>query len=285
MGIKITGWAVAVLVFTVVLILIFDPWRSSENGNLSVDGESLTLDSTPSLKKVGSIQKNSREEQFPTRSLGREKLDHPSLRQRQPSKGTALPHLSNSDRFVRSLIREIPVSDPRISGWLEQEDLISLLSEVLVTFSNGQVPRFVRLLLKPNGTFLTTELDEEYFIASANYARFDSLVEMLVAFDSDSVAKVMRTCEPLFSEALINLGSQESFRGLLIELTKEVSTTPLLHSDIMLIRPNVLYVFKDPKLESLSPLQKQLLRIGPINIQKIQNYLDKLILDLGIDRS
>ena len=285
MGIKITGWAVAVLVFTVVLILIFDPWRSSENGNLSVDGESLTLDSAPSPKKVGSIQKNSREEQFPTRSLGREKLDHPSLRQRQPSKGTALPHLSNSDRFVRSLIREIPVSDPRISGWLEQEDLISLLSEVLVTFSNGQVPRFVRLLLKPNGTFLTTELDEEYFIASANYARFDSLVEMLVAFDSDSVAKVMRTCAPLFSEALINLGSQESFHGLLVELTKEVSTTPLLHSDIMLIRPNVLYVFKDPKLESLSPLQKQLLRIGPINIQKIQNYLDKLILDLGIDRS
>ena len=280
------GWSLAILIFAVVLMLIWEPWRPSTFGNVSPVSEPLTIDSTTSpLSEVGSVSQNRDENKFSSNAANRDKLNQSNVVRRQDSSDIALPSLAKSDRFVRSLIREIPVSDPRILGWFDQEALIPLLAEVLVMFSDGQLPRFVRLLLKPKGTFLVDELNDEYFIASENYARFDSLVDLLVGFDSDSVADIVRKCEPLFSEALINLGRQESFRRLLADLTKEISSTPLIYSDTMLIRPNVLYVFNDPKLESLSPLQKQLLRMGPINIEKIQTYLNKLVLDLGIVKS
>lgn len=280
------GWSLAILIFAVVLMLIWEPWRPSTFGNVSPVSERLTIDSTTSpLSEVASVSQERNENEISSNAATRDKLNQSNVVRRQDSSDIALPSLAKSDRFVRSLIREIPVSDPRILGWFDQEALIPLLAEVLVMFSDGQLPRFVRLLLKPKGTFLVDELNDEYFIASENYARFDSLVDLLVGFDSDSVADIVRKCEPLFSEALINLGRQESFRRLLADLTKEISSTPLIYSDTMLIRPNVLYVFNDPKLESLSPLQKQLLRMGPINIEKIQTYLNKLVLDLGIVKS
>ena len=280
------GWSLAILIFAVVLMLIWEPWRPSTFGNVSPVSEPLTIDSTTSpLSEVASVSQERNDNEISSNAATRDKLNQSNVVRRQDSSDIALPSLAKSDRFVRSLIREIPVSDPRILGWFDQEALIPLLAEVLVMFSDGQLPRFVRLLLKPKGTFLVDELNDEYFIASENYARFDSLVDLLVGFDSDSVADIVRKCEPLFSEALINLGRQESFRRLLADLTKEISSTPLIYSDTMLIRPNVLYVFNDPKLESLSPLQKQLLRMGPINIEKIQTYLNKLVLDLGIVKS
>ena len=280
------GWSLAILIFAVVLMLIWEPWRPSTFGNVSPVSERLTIDSTTSpLSEVASVSQERNENEISSNAATRDKLNQSNVVRRQDSSDIALPSLAKSDRFVRSLIREIPVSDPRILGWFDQEALIPLLAEVLVMFSDGQLPRFVRLLLKPKGTFLVDELNDEYFIASENYARFDSLVDLLVGFDSDSVADIVRKCEPLFSEALINLGRQESFRRLLADLTKEISSTPLIYSDTMLIRPYVLYVFNDPKLESLSPLQKQLLRMGPINIEKIQTYLNKLVLDLGIVKS
>lgn len=286
MRIRIMGWSLAILIFAVVLMLIWEPWRPSTFGNVSPVSERLTIDSTTSpLSEVASVSQERNENEISSNAATRDKLNQSNVVRRQDSSDIALPSLAKSDRFVRSLIREIPVSDPRILGWFDQEALIPLLAEVLVMFSDGQLPRFVRLLLKPKGTFLVDELNDEYFIASENYARFDSLVDLLVGFDSDSVADIVRKCEPLFSEALINLGRQESFRRLLADLTKEISSTPLIYSDTMLIRPNVLYVFNDPKLESLSPLQKQLLRMGPINIEKIQTYLNKLVLDLGIVKS
>ena len=286
MRIRIMGWSLAILIFAVVLMLIWEPWRPSTFGNVSPVSERLTIDSTTSpLSEVASVSQERNENEISSNAATRDKLNQSNVVRRQDSSDIALPSLAKRDRFVRSLIREIPVSDPRILGWFDQEALIPLLAEVLVMFSDGQLPRFVRLLLKPKGTFLVDELNDEYFIASENYARFDSLVDLLVGFDSDSVADIVRKCEPLFSEALINLGRQESFRRLLADLTKEISSTPLIYSDTMLIRPNVLYVFNDPKLESLSPLQKQLLRMGPINIEKIQTYLNKLVLDLGIVKS
>ncbi len=54
---------------------------------------------------------------------------------------------------------------------------------------------------------------------------------------------------------------------------EQVLATPDLEGDIELVQPKVYYEFADPNLESLNPLQKQLLRMGPQNLARIKGYL------------
>ena len=50
----------------------------------------------------------------------------------------------------------------------------------------------------------------------------------------------------------------------------------MVGGEVALLQSNVLYEYADPSLESLPPLQKQLLRMGPENLERIQVYLRAL---------
>ena len=56
----------------------------------------------------------------------------------------------------------------------------------------------------------------------------------------------------------------------------QILATPELEGEIEVIQPKVYYEFADPKVESLKPLQKQLLRMGPHNIARIKGYLTQV---------
>ena len=48
---------------------------------------------------------------------------------------------------------------------------------------------------------------------------------------------------------------------------------PVLRGDIELVQPKVLFEYADPALEGLTDLQKQVLRMGPDNVERLQTYL------------
>jgi len=41
-----------------------------------------------------------------------------------------------------------------------------------------------------------------------------------------------------------------------------------------LVQPKVIYKYADAELEDLLPLQKQLLRMGPANVDQVQSWLE-----------
>ncbi len=92
-----------------------------------------------------------------------------------------------------------------------------------------------------------------------------------------------RRLEPLLSEALAELGQSAAPDELLARTVGVVAQVPQLDDDVVLVRPNLLYQYQDPALEKLSPLQKQLLRMGPDNVARIQGYLVKLADVLALD--
>jgi hypothetical protein len=49
-----------------------------------------------------------------------------------------------------------------------------------------------------------------------------------------------------------------------------VLATPEIEEPIALTRKSVMYKYADPQLEQLTPMQKQLLRMGPDNIRRIK---------------
>ena len=56
----------------------------------------------------------------------------------------------------------------------------------------------------------------------------------------------------------------------------QVLAVPVLEGEVELVQPKVFYEYADPALEELSPLQKQVLRMGPDNVVRLKNYLTEL---------
>ena len=65
----------------------------------------------------------------------------------------------------------------------------------------------------------------------------------------------------------------------------ELLRTPVVTGDVRLQPSPVTYAYADPRLESLSPAQKQLLRMGPRNVSIIKRKLREIATALGIPDS
>jgi hypothetical protein len=64
--------------------------------------------------------------------------------------------------------------------------------------------------------------------------------------------------------------------GIILQAIDVILATPIVVEPIRLSRDSVVYKFADPALESLLPLQKQLLRTGPENTKRIQQQAEAL---------
>jgi hypothetical protein len=116
----------------------------------------------------------------------------------------------------------------------------------------------------------------ELYFDPANYGRFDLYVDLLVARDPAEVAEMFSLLSPLVEESLAELGNHLSAREQLQTAIDQVLAVPIRHQDIRLIQPKVLYEFAEPRLEKLTPVQKQVLRSGPDNTKKLQAFLARL---------
>ena len=73
--------------------------------------------------------------------------------------------------------------------------------------------------------------------------------------------------------ALAQLGERESPRNFAAAAIQRIENLPQLPAQIELIRPNVVYTYADPLLENLPAFDKQMLRLGPDNIARLNSYL------------
>jgi hypothetical protein len=81
----------------------------------------------------------------------------------------------------------------------------------------------------------------------------------------------------LLVDALQELGLRgPDARSLLVNGIDQALATPVLVGEVELVQRNVLYEYADPAVEALPPLQKQLLRMGPDNLHRVQVYLRAL---------
>ena len=188
-----------------------------------------------------------------------------------------LPVLDESDGFVRAWLE---VRAPEVwMAWRVREDLVRLAAVLLEYAARGQVPRR-SLSFITVGRFEVREESEEgerIFIRPRSYARYDAVVEMALALPAEDAAALFALLEPLLGAAVRELdASAPAPRALLERAVDHVLATPVLIDPVALSRQAVRYEFADPALEALAPLQKQLLRTGPANVGKAQQYARRL---------
>lgn len=182
-----------------------------------------------------------------------------------------LPDLGASDDFVREQLEAFTAPET----WLSQTELARRLAVVLNATASGSLPRSQLQFLMPEQGFPVQPVGDDgkaFLLDTAGYARFEPVLDAMLSVPPSVMASSFAVIEPLLQSATAELGEQRQVRELLNLALQQVLSTPVLDQKIVLKRPSVAYEFADPELEALSDLQKQLLRMGPEALQKIQDF-------------
>ena len=193
-----------------------------------------------------------------------------------------LPSLDLSDTFVRKLVAALS-SHPRIAAWLTTDHLIRNFTVVVVNISEGKIPAVHLQRLRPVGRFQVFDRPNELRIDPRSYDRYSSLAEAAVSVDPAGLARLYSTLKPLVEQAYRDLGYVDvPFDRTLERAIVLLLKTPVLADPVALKPRSVGYVFADPRVEALTPAQKQLLRFGGRNVEIVQRALRQIGLALGI---
>jgi len=95
--------------------------------------------------------------------------------------------------------------------------------------------------------------------------------------DAKKLVSVYAHLYPLFQQAYVELGYPDGyFNDRLVQVIDNLLAAPTPAAPIRLDQPNVLYVYADPELESLSAGQKILVRMGPANAAVVKDKLRQI---------
>jgi hypothetical protein len=192
-----------------------------------------------------------------------------------------LPLLDDSDQLIRDGVITLS-SHAGIAVWLVPEELIRKFVVLVDNTVHGSVPRKHVAFLAPEGPFSASKVGEaQYVLNEDSYTRYDLLTEIFTAIDSQRAVEFYVLLQPLFQEAYEELGYQDKkFDDAVFLAIGRMLETPVVPQPIHLVRPVVMYKFADEKLESLSEVQKQLIRMGPENTRTIHAKLSEIALEL-----
>ncbi|MFU8815145.1 MAG: DUF3014 domain-containing protein [Pseudomonadales bacterium] len=205
--------------------------------------------------------------------------DQPPTITEAPEPEEPLPPLQDSDPFVRERLE--PLELPQ--AWLDQEQYVRRLAVLAENAARGEVPRRQLAFLAPTEPFkVDTRNEDEVYIDPVSYTRYDPYVQHLVRIEPSRLAGLLTSLEPLVEVALAEIGVQAAPGEVFAEAARQVMAVPVLRDDVELIQPTVMYQYADPELEALSALQKQILRMGPNNVERVQAYLRQLSAEMNL---
>jgi hypothetical protein len=187
-----------------------------------------------------------------------------------------LPPLPETDPIVRELVARLS-SHPTIAAWLTTKGLVTNFTVVTLNIAEGRSPTQFLRPIAPRGRFRTTPAGGELLADPRSFERYNAHGDAIAALDSVGTATLYLTLKPRITEAYRELGYPEGdFDRVLERAIGLLLQTPVPGEKVALEPHGVTYAYSDPRLESLSPAQKHLLRLGPRNGQAIRGKLEEV---------
>jgi hypothetical protein len=191
------------------------------------------------------------------------------------SKGP-LPALAASDAPLSDAIGKV-VGASAVKDYLLPENIIRHLVVTIDNLARQKVAVEKRPTSPIAGSFVADGDELHATLDAKNYARYQPMVEVISKTDMQQLAAVYMRFYPLFQEAYQNLGYPNGyFNDRLVQVIDNMLAAPQPTGPIVLIRPNVMFTFADPALESRSAGQKLLIRMGPDNAAAVKVKLKEL---------
>jgi len=187
-----------------------------------------------------------------------------------------LPALADSDPALIDALGAV-AGIAAVKDYLLPENIVR---HMVVTIDN--LPRQkVSVERRPTspvaGSFVASGDELHARLDPQNFARYQPMVAVVSKLDTQQLAAVYVRFYPLFQHAYQDLGYPNGyFNDRLVQVIDTLLATPQPSGPIDLIRPNVMYLFADPALESRPAGQKLLIRMGPDNAAAIKIKLKEL---------
>lgn len=184
-----------------------------------------------------------------------------------------LPSLNSSDSYVRQRLASMELG-ASLLRLMVSDEIIRKFVVFTHNVAEGDLPQLEYPLRRVQPEPMVRELDENlYELDTASYRRYNTLVDTLIALEPEQAMRIYDSLRPLFQEAYRELGFQESFDQVLVQAIDQILAARPVEGPFQLIKPSVMYVYAESQLEALTPVEKQLLRMGPENAAKLQSRL------------
>ncbi len=190
-----------------------------------------------------------------------------------------LPLLGDSDEFVRAQM------DDCLAAVFPDDGVIDILrraTAVLENAARGELSRAGGALFKrPAGAFRIETRGDRHYIDDASFGRFDPVVDALTCVSPERSASLVRLFRPLLAQSLQELGLPDADVDVVVdEALREILAVPLPLLPIEVVRTDRGYAYAHAKLEAASPLSKQLVRLGPDNLVRLQRHVGEVRAEL-----
>lgn len=189
----------------------------------------------------------------------------------------ALPPVGEMDTFLRAMLATLS-AHPDLARWLATDDLIRQMARGIDRVSRGQTPAPNLAVLRPSEEFKVSGPRNRVTIDPASYRRYERFATLMESLDPQRVAEVYRTIHPRLDEAYRSLGRSDASVDQAVRVAlQQLIDTPVPEGEARLVPGRgATFAYADTKLEQLSPIQKQLLRMGPDNARRIQARLREI---------
>ena len=195
-----------------------------------------------------------------------------------------LPPLDESDGLVRLMAQELS-ANPRLAATLATDELIRKFVAAVVNIGAGETPAAHLGVLAPEGEFHAVTKDGRLILDPASYRRYDWLADTFTSVNTEGTVQLYYQLKPLLDVAYRDLGYPDhDFHDALLAAIEELAATPVIEGDIEVESGVLSYRYSDPDVESLSDVDKHLLRMGPENVGTIQEKLRELRVALSVTR-
>lgn len=185
-----------------------------------------------------------------------------------------LPSLNNSDGFVLENLRGLQ-NGMQLIGLLRSEQLVRSFVVLVDNVSRDSFPQTGLPYQGMSEEMQVRSLDDNlYVMEQAAHGRFDTIIDTFVAVDTAAAMAIYRLLSPLMQQAYAELGYGDSdFDVVLRRAIRNVLDMEPPAGPYQLVKPSVMYLYADAAIENLSTVEKQLVRLGPENTQKLKQKL------------
>ncbi|WP_417438414.1 DUF3014 domain-containing protein [Idiomarina sp.] len=271
-----TTWIVVTLIVLAVIAAIVWWWLpASEDKKQQTETVEVDQQQSTEVQVEGYEQESEEPEpEIEPEPIPTEPESEPEQEPAEPEpEPIALPELDNSTPTV---LQNLDSTDVNIRP-LKSSQIIRDAVVLMDNISNGSIVRERTIVQRPDGRFSVLEVDGELYIDESSYRRYDALVDWFVSLEPDALAENYELFKPLVQEAYAEIGYPESdFDDTLLEAINVMLETPVPEGLVQVEDDSVMYTFANDSYESLPAAQKQLLRMGPENIQRVKEKLREI---------
>ena len=177
-----------------------------------------------------------------------------------------LPRLEESDDAVRDAVGDIPLGTAG-QQYLIPGNIIERSASLIYLMAQGDVPYKLLPVSRPKAAFPIRDDGTQVVTDPAGFERYDALTQWLQSLDLESLLSSLEWFIPLFKEAWSYYGEDPAAFDMAVVITLDlvIATPEIDLSEARLIRKEAVWIFQDPAIEGLAPIQKQVLRMGPEN--------------------